>query len=171
MVVFQIPLPGHNNPLSRHFNHPIPTFPAVVAQVAPLFSHSSCPSARERGRWAKNVPIPCGDTVRHLRRGASFVLPLPLSVPIVSSHSKWDVSMQTEEALSFSPALRQLQEATQARSQLQRRLVLELEELAKNYEDIWFRMVQEQEDQWTRMAEQMDTTFGGSSLRWVRPIW
>ena len=43
--------------------------------------------------------------------------PLPLSVSIISSHSYRDVSMQAEEALSFSFALRQLQEATQAKAQ------------------------------------------------------
>ena len=67
--------------------------------------------------------------------------------------------MQTEEAFSFSLALRQLQEATQAKAQLEWRLALKLEGLAKNYEDQQFRMLQEQEDQWTRMAEQMDNTF------------
>ena len=63
------------------------------------------------------------------------------------------MSTQTEEALSFRPVLRQLQEVTQTKAQLN------LERLAKNYEDQQFRMVQWQEDQWTRMAEQMDTTF------------
>ena len=38
--------------------------------------------------------------------------PLPLSVPILSSHSNRDVSVQTEGALCFSLALRQFQEAT-----------------------------------------------------------
>ena len=68
---------------------------------------------------------------------------------------------QTEEVLGFSLALRQLQEVTQAKAQVEWRLALKLEGLAKNYEDQQFRMVQEQEDQdqWTRMAEQMDTTF------------
>ena len=67
--------------------------------------------------------------------------------------------MQTEEVLSFSLALRQLQEATQAKAQLEWGLALKLEGLTKNYEDQQFRMVQKQEDQWTRMAEQMNTTF------------
>ena len=37
-----------------------------LAQTAPLFSHSDCPSARERGRWAKHLPSPHGDTVGEL---------------------------------------------------------------------------------------------------------
>ena len=90
---------------------------------------------RERGRLAKNLSSPHGDTVGVLRRGASFVPPLLLSVPIISSHSNRDVTVQTEEALSFTLALRQLQEAIQARTQLEWRLALELEKLAKNYED------------------------------------
>ena len=85
--------------------------------------------------------------------------PLPLSVLIISSHSNRDASMQTKEVLHFSLALRQLQEATQAKTQLNWRLALKLEGLAKNYKDQQFRMVQEHKDQQTRMAEQMDTTF------------
>ena len=80
------------------------------------------------------------------------------------------MSTQTEEVLNFSLTLRQLQEVTQAKAQLEWRLALELEGLAKNYEDQWeglaksyedlqFRMVWGQEDKWFRMAEQIDTTF------------
>ena len=63
------------------------------------------------------------------------------------------MSMQTEEVLNFSLALWQLQEGTQAKAQLEWRLVLKLEWLSKNYEDKQFRMVQEEEDQQTRMTE------------------
>ena len=94
-----------------------------------------------------------------LRRGASFAPPLPLSVPIISSHSNRDVNTQTKEAFGFRLALRQLQEVTQAKAQLEWRLALKLEGSAKSYEDQQFRMYQGQEDQWTRMAGQMDTTF------------
>ena len=45
--------------------------------------------------------------------------PPPLSVPIISSHSNRDMSVQTEEVLSFSLTLRQLQKVTQAKTQLQ----------------------------------------------------
>ena len=86
-------------------------------------------------------------------------LPLLLSVTIISSHSNKDVSVQSKEVLCFSLALRQLQEVTQAKAQLEWRLALKLEGLAKNYEDQQLRMVRRQEDQWTMMAEQMDTTF------------
>ena len=53
--------------------------------------------------------------------------------------------MQTKGVLSFSLALRQLQEATQAKAQLEWGLALKLEGLTKNYENQWFRMVQKQE--------------------------
>ena len=76
------PLTGHNHPFSGNFNCPIPTCPAVLAQVAPIFFHSSHPSVRERGGWAKSLPIPCGDTVGELRRGALLVPPCVT----VSSH-------------------------------------------------------------------------------------
>ena len=89
--------------------------------------------------------------------GEAFLLTNILSP--VGSHSNRDVSLQTEEALCFSLALRQLQEVTQAKTQFEHMLALKLEGLAKNYEDKQFRMVQRQEDQKTRMAEQMDTTF------------
>ena len=46
-------------------------------------------------------------------------LPLPLSVPIISSHSNRDKSAQTEEVLGFSLSLRQLQAVTQAKDQLE----------------------------------------------------
>ena len=46
-----------------------------------------------------------------------------------------DTSMQTKEALGFSLALRQLQEVIQAKAQLEWRLALKLEGLAKNNED------------------------------------
>ena len=96
---------------------------------------------------------------------------VPLSVPIVSSHSSGDMSVQTKEALGFSLALRQLQAVNQVKAQLEEwGLVLELEGLTKNHEDQWpirtqeqedqqTRMVQKQEVQWARMAEQVDTTF------------
>ena len=44
--------------------------------------HSDHPSTKERGRWAKHLPSPHGDTVGEFRRGASFVLPYVT----VSSH-------------------------------------------------------------------------------------
>ena len=78
-----------------------------------------------------------------------------LSSPLVPI----DTSAQTEEVLSFSLALRQLQEATQAKAQLEWWLALKVEGLTKNYEDQQFRMVQKQEGQWTRMAKEMYTTF------------
>ena len=52
--------------------------------------------------------------------------PLPLSVPIISSHSNRDMSVQTKETLGFSLALRQLQEATKAKVQLDWGLALKL---------------------------------------------
>ena len=44
----QLPLPGCNHPFSRHFNHLIPTCPAVLVQDTLLFSHSGHPSVRKR---------------------------------------------------------------------------------------------------------------------------
>ena len=38
--ILWLPLPGHNHPFSGYFNHQIPTCPAVLTQVTPLFSHS-----------------------------------------------------------------------------------------------------------------------------------
>ena len=113
------PLPGHNHPFSGHFDHPIPTCPTAFAQVAPLFSHSDHPSTRERGGWTKYLPSPHGDTVGELKSRALFVPPLPLSVPIVSSHSNRDMSMQTKEVLGFILTLRQLQEVIKAKAQLE----------------------------------------------------
>ena len=43
--------------------------------------------------------------------------------------------MQSKEVLGFSLALRKLQEVTKAKAQLEWRLALKLEEVAKNYED------------------------------------
>ena len=73
--------------------------------------------------------------MEELRRGVSFVPSLPLSVPTVSSHSNRDARMQTEEVLSFSLTLTQLQEANQAKAQLEQSLALKLDGLAKNYKD------------------------------------
>ena len=44
-------------PSMGHFDCSIPTCSAALMQTAPLFFHSDHPSARERGRWAKNLPI------------------------------------------------------------------------------------------------------------------
>ena len=74
--------------------------------------------------------------------------PVPLSVPSTPSHPNRDASLQTEEALSFSAALRQLQAATQAKAQLEWELLLKWEGLARNHEG-----------QQARMAEHMDTAF------------
>ena len=73
------------------------------------------------------------------------------SFATVSPHhllqSNRDVSVQTKEVFGFSLALRQLQEVTQAKAQLEWRLALELEMLDKNYKYQQFEMVWEQEDQ------------------------
>ena len=70
-----------------------------------------------------------------------FSSSLPLSVPIVSSHSYRDARMQTEQVIGFSLALRQLQEATHTRAQLEWRMALKPEGLLKNYEDQQFRIL------------------------------
>ena len=111
MGVFQIPLPGCKQPFSRHINHPIPTCTAAFVQVAPSFFHSNCPSMRDGGRWANNLPCPHGDSVGELRRGASFVPPHLYHCQSPSFlHVNIDASTQTKEVLSFSLSLRQLQE-------------------------------------------------------------
>ena len=73
--------------------------------------------------------------------------PFPLSIPIVSSHSNRDTRMQTEEVLGFSLVLRQLKEVTQAKASLEWMLALELEGLAKNYEDQKEGLAKSYEDQ------------------------
>ena len=70
---------------------------------------------RERGRWAKNLPILHGDTMESSEE-EHLSDHLQLSVLLISSHSNRDVSAKTKEVLSFSLALRQLQEATQAKA-------------------------------------------------------
>ena len=82
-----------------------------------------------------------------------------LSVPAASSHTNRDTSSQTEEALGFSTALRQLQMVTQTKSQLEQKLLLKWEDLAQKQEDQQARMAKKQEDQWARIGEQGDTTF------------
>ena len=82
--------------------------------------------------------------------------PVPLSVPIISSHSNRDASFQNKEAFCFSLALRQLQAVTQAMTQLEQELVLKLEGLARNHEDQWAKMTEEQEGQQTRMAQKQE---------------
>ena len=102
------------------FNCPIPTCPAAVVQVAPIFFHPGHPSVRERVGWAKSLPIPHGDPVGELRRGASFVPTFghcqSPSSPLIPNRDK---SAQTEEVLGFSLSLRQLQAVTQAKDQLE----------------------------------------------------
>ena len=84
--------------------------------------------------------------------------PLPLSVLIVSSHSNRDASTQTKETLSFSLALRQLQEVTQTKVQLEWRLALKLE---------WFGDKMTNGPGW---LSRWTPPSGRSSMRWVRPI-
>ena len=80
----------------------------------------------------------------------------------LSPHSNRDATAQTEEVLGFSLPLRQLQEATQAKAQLEWRLALELEGLIKNYEEQQFRIVQKQGDQWTRWLSRWTPPSGRS---------
>ena len=98
---------------------PNSTYTAAFVEVAPLFFHSDCPSIWERGRWAKKLPSPHGDTVGDLREGASLVPPFATVSPCHLSHFNGDVSAQTKEVLNFSLALRQLQEVTQVKAQLE----------------------------------------------------
>ena len=72
--------------------------------------------------------------------------PVLLSVPMIFSHLNRDMNLQTEEALGFSLALRQLQAVTQAKAQLEWKLVLEWDGLTKNHKDQWAEMTEEQED-------------------------
>ena len=143
-------------------------FPLPLLHLCKLLPYSPTqivlPPEKE-GDWLKIYPVLMETLLKSSEKEHHLSPPLPLSVPIISSHSNRDVSAQTKEVLGFSLALRRLQEATQAKAQLEQRLALELEGLAKNYEKQQFRMVQEQEDQWTRMAEQMDTTFREVSPR------
>ena len=85
--------------------------------------------------------------------------PFPLSVPIVSSHSNRDMSMQTEEALGLSLDFKAVTSSYTGQCSARMELVLKLESLTKNYEDQWSRMVQKQEVQQTMIDEQVDTTF------------
>ena len=65
-------------------------FPLAWLHLHRLLPYSSTqiilPQEKEEDA-AKNLPSPHGDTVGEFRRGTSFVPPLPLSVPIISSHS------------------------------------------------------------------------------------
>ena len=116
-----------------HFDCPIPACSAVLMQIAPLFFHSGHPE-RKREVGYKSTH----SSLRHFGKAQkrNIVCPthLPLLVSIISN-SKRDASTQMEEALNFKLALRQLQEATQAKPQLEQRLALKLAGLAKDFED------------------------------------
>ena len=159
MGIFWAPLPGHSHPLRGCFNHPISISWLCLHW---LFKYSSTQvvlpkekegdgltvlSFTEEALWERAVED------HHL---SSLVL---LSVPAASSHTNRDETLQTEEALGFSVALRQLHIITQAKSELEWELLLEWEELGQKQENQQARMAKKQEDQRARMAEQGDTTF------------
>ena len=74
---------------------------------------------RGKGRGAKTYPFLMETLWESSEEEHHLSHPLSLSVPIISSHSYRNMSMQTEEALSLSLTLRQLEEATQAKAQLE----------------------------------------------------
>ena len=147
-------------------------FPLAQLHLCRLLPYSSIQTVllwEKEGEGLKMYPVLMETLWESSEEEHCLSLPCPLSVPFISSHSNRDMSVQTKEVLSFSFALRQLQEV-KAKAQLEWRLALELEGLAKNYEDQWevlaksyedqwCRVVQGQEDQWIRMAKQIDTTF------------
>ena len=84
--VLWLPLPGCKHSFSEHFNHPLPTCPSTLVQVTPIFFHSGHPCMRERG--GLKVYLFLMETLwESSQEDHHFSNPVPLSVPIISSHS------------------------------------------------------------------------------------
>ena len=81
-----------------------PLVPMCLCRLLHILPVRSSFHERKRG-WARSLPIPHGGTVGELRRGASFVQPVPLSVPVIYSHSNRDMSTQTEGSTLLQPCL------------------------------------------------------------------
>ena len=131
---FSYPYHGLNHPFSRCTSTTqFPLALLYLCMVAPMFFHSGHPSVRERGGLGLKVyPIPCMETLWESSEEEHHLShPVPLSLPIISSHSNRDTSMQTEEVLNFNLSLRQLQAVTQAKAQLEWGLVLKLQGLMR----------------------------------------
>ena len=84
--------------------------------------------------------------------------PILLLVPL-SPPTHQEESSQTKEGSGIHPALKWLQDISQAKVQLRRKLAHEVEELTRKYEDQWIRLARKHEKQWAKMAEEADASF------------
>ena len=141
---FWLPLPGCNHPFTRHSNHPIST-----CQAGPVPFHSIILLQEKEGDRVKVIPFLKEALCESLYHCHSL---LPPPTPIET----WTHRLRRH----FTST--QLQVVTQAKAQLEWKLLLKLEELAKNHEN-----------QWARNTEQVDTTLREilsqmSQADWVR---
>ena len=164
------PLPGCSHPSIGCLNHLISTFVAAFVLAAPVFSNSY----GERGKWANGHPITkealWESSVEKHHLSSLVTLLAPPAPPC----TKKDESSQTDGALDFSTALRQLQAVTEAKSQLKQELLhkqqkqhmredkliaREIGKIPANATEWREKLAEKQEDLWARMWEQLDTTF------------
>ena len=136
------PLGGLPSPLSRHehtlwgsFLHPVPTGQAISMQIAPLLWHWGGLALR-RGRDGVGSVSPfLRGSMAKLRRGEPHLWSNFIVVPLLAPHPYWEEGTQTEGRLGFHPALKLLQDASQAWAPLECELVQETQELACQYDD------------------------------------
>ena len=84
---------------------------------------------------------------------------ISLSVPSSALHLCQEEGTQIEGGSGFYPALKLLQDANQARAQLECELVQEIQELAQRYNDRWIKLAR-RHDMWqAQMVKQADATF------------
>ena len=85
--------------------------------------------------------------------------PISLSIPILALHPYQEEGTQTEGGSGFHPALKLLQDANQARAQLEYEFVQETQELAQRYDNKQIKQTRRCERCWAWMVKQTDATF------------
>ena len=132
---------------------PISTGLATSMYIAPLLWHwGGLASRRGRDGIESVSPIPRG-SMSKLRRGALPLWSDFIVNPFVSPSSTLRRGHPDRGKLGFQPALKFLQDANQARAQLECELAQETEELAQRYENKWIKQARRHERWWAWMVK------------------
>ena len=150
---FPFPLSRSEDSLQWHFLHTIPTGPSLSTQATPfLWGQGDLASCIGEVGWKVNlhsleVLWKSSEEEHHLSD------PISLSIPLSALHPCLEEGTQMVGGLGFHPALKLLQDANQARVQLECELVQETQELDQRYDNKWIKQVRRHKRQWAWMIQ------------------
>ena len=157
--VFSSPLSRYEHTLWGHFLCLILTGPATSTQIATLLWHWGGLAPRRGRDGVGSVSPILRSSIAKLRRGAQPFWSDFIDIPSSALHPHWEEGTETEGGLGFHSAFNLLQDANQARAQLECELVQETQELAWRYDNKQSKQAMSHERWGAQMVKQKDATF------------